>query len=665
MKLSQSIKTRLIAVMALLVIIPIAVSTIVSSVITRSEGEETAYELNDLQASLVEASIQSVIDENIQVLESLASSPSTINYIQGDRSELIANELMHQMQEIDQSLADGNSTILTGKDGMQLIRTVGNVLDISDREYFKQGISGKIYVSDIQVSKSTGERITTFVVPVYNFEETEVIGIVQRNYNLEDFHDIIAEEVSEERQEIVIVDTKGDVVAHSGHSISPDENESQAGNPFYTDSRGTKTSGQYEALFGSDTWFISWVKEARSGWVVASCRVKAVALAEARKTMAIMIIIGVVAAIAAVAIAFLMANSFTNPVKEVNVTLEALADGRFVKIDKYTDRKDEFGAIIHNTNSVISKLDTIVSDIKKNSASVNTASDNLASMASQIATTTDDVANSVQAIANGATQQAEEIQSVTESTNAIGAAVAQVIESTDDLADLADNMQKASNESAKSLGDLQTSCNEMKSSISEITEKISATSFAVDEIGKKVEAITNIASQTNLLTLNASIEAARAGDAGRGFAVVAEEIGNLADNSKKLADEISATMNTLLRESQEAVDMAERTKKVNDEQMAVLEQTVVNVDAMMADISSTVGSVAGIRENAGTSESAKNIVVDAMSSLSAISEENAASSEETGASSEELAATVTTLSESADSLKDIANKLSEDMAFFK
>ena len=173
----------------------------------------------------------------------------------------------------------------------------------------------------------------------------------------------------------------------------------------------------------------------------------------------------------------------------------------------------------------------------------------------------------------------------------------------------------------------------------------------------------SIASQTNLLSLNASIEAARAGEAGKGFAVVAEEIGKLADDSRNMADDIRREMDVLLTESQSAVQMASEVQRQNDEQQAVLGNTVQSVNAMIEDISSTVVSVKSIETDAGTCVEAKNVVADAMASLSAISEENAASSEETGASMQELSATVTTLASSADSLKEVAERLNEEMAF--
>ncbi|MBR3735921.1 MAG: methyl-accepting chemotaxis protein, partial [Lachnospiraceae bacterium] len=159
--------------------------------------------------------------------------------------------------------------------------------------------------------------------------------------------------------------------------------------------------------------------------------------------------------------------------------------------------------------------------------------------------------------------------------------------------------------------------------------------------------------------------AARAGEAGRGFAVVAEEIGKLADDSARSADEIRKLMEKLLTQSQSAVKTATEVQTANSNQQDVIKNTVERISAMLDAINTTVDGIRNIHLSAGRSEKAGNVVADAMNSLSAISEENAASTEQTSASMQELSATVTVLAKSAEELQNIAEQLNEDISFFK
>jgi methyl-accepting chemotaxis protein len=124
-------------------------------------------------------------------------------------------------------------------------------------------------------------------------------------------------------------------------------------------------------------------------------------------------------------------------------------------------------------------------------------------------------------------------------------------------------------------------------------------------------------------------------------------------------------MDDLLKQAEEAVSAAEEVRNGNIEQQDALNNTLLSVNGMLSDIEETVSGVHNIKDESMTCVSSNKVVSDAMSSLSAISEENAASSETTGASVEELSATVTSLAESATELSHIADRLNEEMKFFK
>ncbi len=381
-------------------------------------------------------------------------------------------------------------------------------------------------------------------------------------------------------------------------------------------------------------------------------------------TVRIALITLVIIAIGAAGAVF-MGKKITKPIKDMNGVLTKMADGRFEMLSGYEKRNDEFGDMIGSMNVVTEKLTGIVSKIRETTGDINSSSAELSDMADQISHTAEDVSNAVQEIATGASQQADEIQSATENVGYIGDAVADVQNSSEELEILAAKMKNASQASSDALSALQKSSNGMTSKIDDISATISRTQDAVSDISEKVEGITNIASQTNLLSLNASIEAARAGEAGKGFAVVAMEIGKLAEDSKVMADEIKRQMEILLSEAEGAVKAAGEVRNANLEQQTSLGETIGAVDGMITDIDNTVAGVSKISKGAEVCDSSKNAVVDTMSALSAISEENAASSEETGASMQELSATVTTLASSADGLREIAEKLNKDMEFFK
>ncbi|CBK73986.1 Methyl-accepting chemotaxis protein [Butyrivibrio fibrisolvens 16/4] len=665
-KLMDSVKTKLILIMALLVAVPLLVAIIISYQSSTSKAHADALELLSATGKMVETEFSEIVGKNTAALATFASAPSTINYLESqalpeEERSIPDDVMMAHLDAINDYMADGNiNVILSLPNGQQLLRADRKELaNIADREYFQAAInSGEPAVSNIVVSKSVGNRITIICVPIYSEDHSRIIGTVQRSFDLNNIHQFLAENIADG----YIADRTGMMAAHAQFEISPEEEYDLSAFGF-VDSE--ESSGVIEATFDAGLTYMSWTREPATGYYVVVSKTNAEIMSSAIRSAMLIVIVGLILLIVAIVISLIMATSFTKPIIAVTGSITQLADGRFKRIDGYTKRKDEFGEIVRSTNSVIDRLGSIVASIKHSAATVTTSSEDLADMANQIAATTDTVATAVQEIATGAVQQAEEIQEAAENVGKITDAVSGVQASTDNMEGLAGRMKEASQASSKSLLNLQDSSSDMTAKIEEIARTISATKDAVTSINESVEGISGIASQTNLLSLNASIEAARAGEAGKGFAVVAEEIRKLADDSDSMAQDIRTQMDVLLKQSEAAVAAANLVKQGNLEQQEAIGGTLESVNGMLEDINGTVDGVREIAGGAETCVSSNDIVSDTMSSLSAISEENAASSETTGASVQELSATVSSLANSADDLKDIAVKLNEEISFFK
>ena len=381
----------------------------------------------------------------------------------------------------------------------------------------------------------------------------------------------------------------------------------------------------------------------------------------------IIIVIAVVFVLAACLIAIFISNGIISAIKSTQEVVGKLSAGDLTtKVDrKILSRKDELGAVGRDIQDFIKRMREIISNIQNSANGVNTSGEELESMAGQTSASADEIASAVDDISRGSVSQAEDVETAAERVSEMGSLIEEIVGNIKTLNETSLEMQKAGEDSERIIKELSESNDMTVEAIVEVQKNVQATDESVKKISEALNLIVNIASQTNLLSLNASIEAARAGEAGRGFAVVATEIQNLSEESNKSANTIGEIINILAQDSENSIRVMENVMVRLKETQEKLNETKNRFADVSQGIVTSRGGTDTINGQALDCDSARSQVVDVVSNLSAISEENAASTQQTTASMQELNATINLLAQSAASLKEMANELNSETQFFK
>lgn len=375
--------------------------------------------------------------------------------------------------------------------------------------------------------------------------------------------------------------------------------------------------------------------------------------------------ISTIVVLIAIIISFIMGRRLMRPLVKVSTIIEDVANGNIdADFSVVKESNDEIGLIIEKMKELTQSLGSIVGRIRNSSDTMSSNSYELNDTSSQTLAANNEISKAVEDVAEGSTGMAASISKINENLLEMSNETKDINASVDEIKNQTVAVQDSSKIMNDKIKSMQDSSHKMDEGISAISKRIETVNTTVDKVSNIVSVIEEISSETNLLSLNASIEAARAGDAGKGFAVVAQEIRVLSDNTNTELENIKQIISSLVEECRYCVQASGTIVEDNAKQKEEIKAVLDEFGSLDEQIQKTAEKADEIEELVTAMIELNDDITKSSNSLTDVSAANAAATEEMNANIEELNAMMHGVSEMAGHMNEESDGLKEALSFF-
>jgi len=437
---------------------------------------------------------------------------------------------------------------LTGK----VTYTDGSVLDIKDREYFKEAIKGNNYVSSTFKSKVDGKILIAYSVPIKN--NGSITGALIAIRNSDNLSKITNKINFLSTGECFVIDTEGKIIAAIDQAIVDRmdnyivQNDPQLQELIAIEKemmQGKTGIGEY--FYDGVDKYVAYYPLESTGWSLAIAVHKNDLLSRLNGLKNISMLIGLIELIIIGILVVVLSRKITNGLVAVKGHMDKIAEGDFTEEinRKYIKSSDEIGAICKTLNVTQSSIGNMVGAVKDSAGEIDSSAVNLAAISEELSALTHNISTAILDVTKGTTKQASDLTDIVFKLNEFSEQLNEVAIHIAEIDNMAVGVSESSKKSNKDMADVVFSITSFNDKFKNFTKSIGEMDVDIKTVNEITDLINSIAEQTNLLALNAAIEAARAGEAGRGFAVVADEVRKLAVESGKTASNIQNVVKTV------------------------------------------------------------------------------------------------------------------------
>lgn len=659
-------------------VVPMLLSAIILSIVSISESRsELKKSTHSSMLSIIESigtAFDNTTDNGETTLVNFTTSPIVVECLKNpDDPELTAKaqafttDFFNSLEGWEGIyIADWNSKVITHP----APPVVGKVMREGDRLKELQDAmlaSDGVYNVGIITSPASGQLIMSMYAPVFD-EAGSPIGYVGAgtfvNSNAVKFADVSSLGLSSAY--VYFVDSTGVMLFHPDESKigSPVENEAvkgvvsklAAGQEVKPECVAYKYKGKMK--------YASYYVGQDNAYIAVLTADEAEVMSNTKKVTIITIVLSLICVIIFAVLAVLLARTVSAPLKAVADATKKLGEGDVTVECKAKSGIEEIRSIIESFDDLKTALSSSMTNVKEaarvlSSAIVNVdgkTTDNVESI-SQINVAIDEVASTSQAVAENAQDMAEKAAE-------LGREIETLFDNVIRLHDGTVVIRSANNDAAGCMNTVLEGSHVSVEAVNDIAQKIADTNSAVEKIDVAIQSIESIADQTNLLSLNASIEASRAGEAGRGFTIVAQEIRTLAESSAMSAKEIKQIVEEVVTLSNATVAISDKVHDMIAAQQREIEKAQEKFASLSQTVETSIEDINIIKQIAAHMDEIKVDFANATTDLGAISEELGAAAQEVAASCQTVSAACTDTQASTEEMRAINDTMSSAIDYF-